>query len=88
MKDFFSVMFIYRSTRNEQIDQESAQQTEEEEGAEVVALEVVSTILMPVTCPDHVVEQCSGQSCLLYRVVEVTILIWLSVQLWICAYLE
>ena len=75
MKDFFSVMFIYRSTRNEQIDQVSAQQTEEEEGAEVVALEVVSTILMPVTCPDHVVEQCSGQSYLLYRVVEVTILI-------------
>ena len=63
-------MFISRSTRKEQIDQGSAQRTEEEEGAEVVALEVVSTTLMAVTCPDHVVEQCSGQSCSLYSVDE------------------
>lgn len=66
MKGFFSltVYFIFRSTLKEQIDQVSAQQTEEEEEAEVVALEVVSTTLMLVTCPDHVVEQCSGQNCL------------------------
>lgn len=65
MKGFFSVLFISRSTRKEQIDQVSAQQTEEEEGAEVVALEVASITLMAATCPDRVVEQCSGQSCLL-----------------------
>ena len=60
MKGFFSVVIISRSTQKEQIDQASAQRTEEEEGAEDVALEVASTTLMAVTCPDHVVEQCSG----------------------------
>lgn len=66
MKGFLSDMFISRSTRKEQIDQASAQQTEGEEGVEVVGLEVASTTLMAVTCPDHVVEQCSGQSCSLF----------------------
>jgi len=66
MKGFFSDMFISRWTQKEQIDQASAQQTEGEEEAEVVDLEVASTTLMAVTCPDHVVEQCSGQSCSLF----------------------
>lgn len=69
-KGLFSVLFISRSTRKEQIDQVSAQRTEEEEGAEVVVLEVVSTTLIVVTCPDHVAEQCSGLCCLFQRVYE------------------